>query len=32
MVERAQRRSIDAPILTAARCNLQAYEISRQKG
>ena len=31
MVDRAPRRGIRAPILTAARCNLQAYEINRTK-
>jgi 2-dehydropantoate 2-reductase len=29
LVERAGKRGITAPILTAARCNLQAYEINR---
>ncbi|HEY6982521.1 2-dehydropantoate 2-reductase [Reyranella sp.] len=29
LVERAQRRGVAAPILAAALCNLQAYEISR---
>jgi 2-dehydropantoate 2-reductase len=29
LVERAAQASISAPLLTAARCNLQAYEISR---
>ena len=32
LVERATRRSIPVPILTAARCNLQAYEINRTAG
>jgi 2-dehydropantoate 2-reductase len=31
LVDRATRRGICAPILTAARCNLQAYEINRQQ-
>ena len=31
MVDRASRRGIAVPILTAARCNLQAYEINRQQ-
>ncbi|MBX9945532.1 MAG: 2-dehydropantoate 2-reductase [Reyranella sp.] len=31
MVDRANRRGIAVPILTAARCNLQAYEINRQQ-
>ena len=30
LVDRAARRGIAAPILTAARCNLQAYEANRQ--
>jgi 2-dehydropantoate 2-reductase len=29
LADRAARAGIDAPLLTAARCNLQAYEISR---
>ena len=29
LAERAARAGIDAPLLTAARCNLQAYEINR---
>lgn len=29
LVERAKRRHLHVPILTAARCNLQAYEIKR---
>lgn len=29
LVERAKRRRLHVPILTAARCNLQAYEIKR---
>jgi 2-dehydropantoate 2-reductase len=29
MVERAARAGVSAPILCAARCNLQAYEINR---
>jgi 2-dehydropantoate 2-reductase len=32
MVDRATRCGVSAPILTAARCNLQAYEINRTKG
>lgn len=32
LVERATRRSIPVPILTAARCNLQAYELNRASG
>ena len=32
MVARAARSGVSAPLLTAARCNLQAYEISRTKG
>jgi 2-dehydropantoate 2-reductase len=32
LVDRATRRSIPVPILTAARCNLQAYEINRTAG
>jgi 2-dehydropantoate 2-reductase len=28
LVDRASRRGVAVPILTAARCNLQAYEIS----
>jgi 2-dehydropantoate 2-reductase len=32
MADRAIRRGIPAPILTSARCNLQAYDIRRQKG
>lgn len=31
LVDRAARRGIDAPILAAARCNLQAYEINRHR-
>jgi 2-dehydropantoate 2-reductase len=31
LVDRAALRGIGAPILTAARCNLQAYEINRQR-
>jgi 2-dehydropantoate 2-reductase len=31
MVERAARGGIGAPLLTAARCNLQTYEINRRK-
>jgi 2-dehydropantoate 2-reductase len=31
LVDRANRRGLAVPILTAARCNLQAYEISRTK-
>jgi 2-dehydropantoate 2-reductase len=29
MVERARRANISVPILNAARCNLEAYEINR---
>ena len=29
LVERAARRGVAAPILTAALCNLQAYELGR---
>lgn len=29
LVERARRRGVSVPILTAARCNLQAYESKR---
>jgi len=29
-VERAMRAGVSAPILNAARCNLQAYEINRR--
>ena len=32
LVERAVGRGIGVPILTAARCNLQAYEINRAAG
>jgi 2-dehydropantoate 2-reductase len=32
LVERAQKRGVAVPILTAARCNLQAYEINRAAG
>jgi len=31
LVDRAARRSIPVPVLTAARCNFQAYEINRTK-
>jgi 2-dehydropantoate 2-reductase len=31
LVDRANRRGIAVPILTAARCNLQAYEINRTR-
>jgi 2-dehydropantoate 2-reductase len=31
MVDRAARHGIAAPILTAARCNLQVYELNRVK-
>ncbi|WP_192738941.1 2-dehydropantoate 2-reductase [Bradyrhizobium sp. OAE829] len=31
LAERAVQMGISAPLLTAARCNLQAYEINRQK-
>jgi 2-dehydropantoate 2-reductase len=30
LVERANRRGVAVPILTAARCNLQAYELRRR--
>jgi 2-dehydropantoate 2-reductase len=30
LAERAARAGISAPLLTAARCNLQAYEDSRK--
>ena len=29
--DRADKRGIAVPILTAARCNLQAYDITRQE-
>jgi 2-dehydropantoate 2-reductase len=29
LVERATRRGLNTPILSAALCNLQAYEINR---
>jgi ketopantoate reductase len=29
LAERAAKMGISAPILTAARCNLQTYEINR---
>jgi 2-dehydropantoate 2-reductase len=29
LVARAARKGVSAPILTAALCNLQAYEINR---
>jgi len=29
LVARAERRGVSAPILTAALCNLQAYELNR---
>ena len=29
LADRAARAGIDTPLLTAARCNLQAYEINR---
>ena len=29
LVERATNRDVNVPILNAARCNLQAYEINR---
>jgi 2-dehydropantoate 2-reductase len=32
LVDRATRRGIPVPILTAARCNVQAYEINRAMG
>lgn len=31
LVDRARRRGLAVPILTAARCNLQAYEIGRRQ-
>jgi 2-dehydropantoate 2-reductase len=31
LVDRTNRRGIAVPILTAARCNLQTYEINRQQ-
>src|SRR5436190_1098268 len=31
LVDRANRRGIAVPLLTAARCNLQAYEINRAR-
>jgi 2-dehydropantoate 2-reductase len=31
LVERAGKSGIAVPILTAARCNLQAYDIKRQE-
>jgi 2-dehydropantoate 2-reductase len=31
LVDRANQRSIAVPILTAARCNLQAYDIKRRE-
>jgi 2-dehydropantoate 2-reductase len=31
LVERAVRAGINAPLLAAARCNLQAYEINRRR-
>ena len=31
MVERADRANISVPILNAARCNLEAYEINRTR-
>jgi 2-dehydropantoate 2-reductase len=31
LVERATGRGVSVPILNAARCNLQAYEINRSK-
>lgn len=30
LVDRATKRGVAAPILTAARCNLQAYELNRE--
>ena len=30
LVERGNRRGVAVPILTAARCNLQAYELRRR--
>src|SRR5262249_7616945 len=32
LVERANRRGVSAPLLTAALCNLQAYELNRLAG
>jgi 2-dehydropantoate 2-reductase len=32
LVERANKRGVAVPILTAARCNLQAHEITRTTG
>jgi 2-dehydropantoate 2-reductase len=29
LVERAKRHGVSTPILSAARCNLEAYEINR---
>jgi len=29
LVARAEKRGVSAPILTAALCNLQAYELNR---
>jgi 2-dehydropantoate 2-reductase len=31
LVDRATRRGVAVPILTAARCNLQAYEVNRAR-
>jgi 2-dehydropantoate 2-reductase len=31
LVERAKQRGVAVPILTAARCNLQAYEVNRAR-
>jgi 2-dehydropantoate 2-reductase len=32
LVDRATQRGIAVPILTSARCNLQAYEVGRSSG
>jgi 2-dehydropantoate 2-reductase len=31
LVDRVTRRGVSVPILNAARCNLQAYEINRNR-
>ena len=31
LVDRVTRRGVSVPILSAARCNLQAYEINRSR-
>lgn len=31
MVDRADRHAIAVPVMTAARCNLEAYEVNRQR-